>query len=175
MGGLASPVYKRKEIKICVYYKLAIRIFVQLKLLDHSDKIQEIAYMTRILASIPLQQVHRIPAIAVAADKNLLAENYGAAHKYLSVCFPFPSPFLSLSLSLLTFPLPSTSIVFGFINFIVCLQVLKAKGVFDQDNIQQQLEECNNKRLSNKFIIKPRGKCCYSVRPFPFPFPYFPL
>merc|ERR1711974_314028 len=71
------------EVKICVYYKLAIRLLTAIKLLDHSGDIQEIAYLSRILASVPLRPVHRISAMAIAADKNLLAENYGAASKFL--------------------------------------------------------------------------------------------
>ena len=68
-----------------MYYKLAIRLLVILNLLDHSGDDQKIAYLTRILASIPLRQVHRVAAIAVAADKNLQTKNYGAAAKFLEV------------------------------------------------------------------------------------------
>jgi len=83
VSGKTAAEYKRKEVKICVYYKLALRLLTAIKLLDHSGDIQEVAYLSRVLASIPLRPVHRISAMAVAADKNLIAENYGAASKFL--------------------------------------------------------------------------------------------
>lgn len=54
-----------------------------IKLLDYSGDIQKIAYLTRILASVPLRPIHRYAAMAIAADKNLMAENYGAASRFL--------------------------------------------------------------------------------------------
>jgi len=85
VGGKAPAETVRKEVKFCVLYKFAIRLLMNIKLLDHSRDFQHVAFLCRIFASVPLRQVHRIAAIAVAADKNLLARNYGAAASLLRV------------------------------------------------------------------------------------------
>ena len=85
MNGQDAPETVRKEVKFCVYYKFAIRLLMTIKLLDHSRDFQHVAFLCRIFASVPLRQVHRIAAIAIAADKNLLARNYGAAASLLKV------------------------------------------------------------------------------------------
>ena len=123
----STAVQRRKEVKYCIFYKYAIRLLTTIKLLDHSEDIQQVAFYCRLLASVPLKQVHRIAAIAIAADKNLLAKNYGVAADLL--------------------------------------RVIKAKSLYNAENVEEVLAECASERFLNSDgdISLLRPLCCFSV------------
>ena len=73
---------------------------MQVKLMDAigSAAEQRIARLCNILATMPVMPVHRLAFIALAAEKNFIAENYGTASGLLSVSASFVySRFVSLT------------------------------------------------------------------------------
>eukprot|EP01094_Clydonella_sp_ATCC50884_P006285 TRINITY_DN1535_c0_g1_i3.p1 TRINITY_DN1535_c0_g1~~TRINITY_DN1535_c0_g1_i3.p1 ORF type:complete len:1394 (+),score=576.55 TRINITY_DN1535_c0_g1_i3:434-4615(+) len=81
-----DPSRKRKEIKIAVAYKLALRLAIEIELVEKSPlHAQSVARLLRLLSCVPVRSDHRVVFLEIAVEQNILNENYKSALQKLSV------------------------------------------------------------------------------------------
>ena len=76
-------------MKLCVKYKLALKLLILCKSFDFSNEKFQVAKLCSIIATIPLEPAHRLALCAIAAEKNFLCENYGICSQFFKVYFFF--------------------------------------------------------------------------------------
>jgi hypothetical protein len=74
-----------KEIKVCICYKLLVRLLLEIKRSD--GNLIRSALLTRILADVPAQTKHRIVCLRMAINKNFEAKNFRIAARLIKVPF----------------------------------------------------------------------------------------
>jgi len=76
-----SPLSVQKEIEYCMRYQFALQILqhIDSPQADHLEK----AFLTRILATLPLRPLHRVISIRLAIRLNFNARNYRVAADFI--------------------------------------------------------------------------------------------
>lgn len=82
---LPDPSTKKKEIQICRYYKVALKLLI--------SKVNElnmdvVALWTRALAELPLLPKHRLVCVRMTIKANLEVGNFGVAAKFIQMILP---------------------------------------------------------------------------------------
>ena len=81
----SDPFSKKKEIGICVNYKLALKLFVLIGNLkkERALNASKLALFTTMLCTVAMQKKHRIVCFTNAINENLQSKNYGVAYKLI--------------------------------------------------------------------------------------------
>eukprot|EP00007_Cunea_sp_BSH-02190019_P000941 CAMPEP_0174231428 /NCGR_PEP_ID=MMETSP0417-20130205/1951_1 /TAXON_ID=242541 /ORGANISM="Mayorella sp, Strain BSH-02190019" /LENGTH=1743 /DNA_ID=CAMNT_0015309311 /DNA_START=239 /DNA_END=5470 /DNA_ORIENTATION=- len=82
----------RRAVKLSVLYKLAVRILIEIKLIEQSRDLTRLAYLSSALATLPLFPRHRLVCLRMAAAANLEAHNYGIAAPFLKTLLSLEVP-----------------------------------------------------------------------------------
>jgi hypothetical protein len=82
----------QRAVKLSVLYKLAVRILIEIKLIEQSRDLARLAYLSSALATLPLFPRHRLVCLRIAATANLEAHNYGIAAPFLKALFSLEVP-----------------------------------------------------------------------------------
>jgi len=81
LGSVPTVSTLQQEIEYCVRYKMALNILVKMNIPETSPL--QGAYLSRILAGIPLKPVHRVICIRMAVKRNIKVGNYNIAYTLL--------------------------------------------------------------------------------------------
>jgi hypothetical protein len=89
----SSEPLLRKQVQICVRYKLTCMLLCEIKKLEEAGtKAVQVAHMSQFLADIAVMPRHRAVLLRMAMKKNLIVQNYGFAAKCLSMLIPKDVP-----------------------------------------------------------------------------------
>jgi hypothetical protein len=94
---LENPLLKQKEAKICAVYKYALTILLATK--REGITPDELGWITRFLAELPLQPNHRIVCIRMGIRYALELKNYGFAGVMLQLISTSAKLVRSISMS----------------------------------------------------------------------------
>jgi len=84
---------KKREIQFCVSYKVALKLLIEIKLLEKDQtNLIKIAFYTRILTTVPIMQKHRIICTRMAVAKNFDIGNYAVAATLIEIILPHNTP-----------------------------------------------------------------------------------
>jgi len=76
---------RRQEVRACCSYKRALKILIEIKLLEASKNVNRIAQLASFLADVPIRPPHRVICMRFALQKNLQVANYGIAAKFIKI------------------------------------------------------------------------------------------
>lgn len=76
----------KKEMKVCANYKFLLDLLLAMKGAE-SDPSRE-AYLTRVMADVPVQSKHRLICTRMAINKNMEARNYKVAARLIKTLLP---------------------------------------------------------------------------------------
>ena len=81
----SDPFSKKKEISICVNYKLALKLLILIGSLkkDRIANISNLALFTVMLCTIPMQKKHKLVCLKNAITENMNGKNYGIVAKLI--------------------------------------------------------------------------------------------
>eukprot|EP01121_Diplochlamys_sp_Union-15-3_P018294 TRINITY_DN6635_c0_g1_i1.p1 TRINITY_DN6635_c0_g1~~TRINITY_DN6635_c0_g1_i1.p1 ORF type:complete len:772 (-),score=105.20 TRINITY_DN6635_c0_g1_i1:5-2161(-) len=77
-----------KRVQFCVMYKMATILLIEIQNLvkeKNPANLTRVAFLSQILARLPLQPKHKIVCIRLAIKHNLEAENYGVAAAFIDI------------------------------------------------------------------------------------------
>lgn len=80
---MSNPTLVQRELKMCVSYKLLLVLLLESR--KSENNVSRGAYLSRILADVPVQPKHRLVCFRMAIRKNMTARNYRTAARFIRV------------------------------------------------------------------------------------------